>query len=263
MKIAVAGTTVTAYKCLVCLDTGTQIYKEPAPANVYGPDAGFDVTYARPCPNCGGTSAKYEDTTGIPEQFSDASFSKFNFEAYKDKAQAEKIRKLVDSMVSNFKPWEQRGKGLYLWSTTPGSGKTYLACSVARSIALMRRDLRVKFVTVPKYLELVAEGSKQERGLIDPSAIFRECEVLVLDDIGAQKDSKSGWEREKLFELINSRSCLVTIFTSNMDIGDLNIDDRTKSRVMTQGIQIHMPEQSIRDEKALDDNDEFIKTVMR
>ena len=35
------------------------------------------------------------------------------------------FKKVPLSFVNNYGAWQNKGKGLYLWSNTPGSGKTF------------------------------------------------------------------------------------------------------------------------------------------
>lgn len=89
-----------------------------------------------------------------------------------------------------------------------GTGKTHLAVSIARSVP-------GAFVT--NTAELLAEIRKAFDG--PPTDLFERCltvPLLVLDDVGQQKDSV--WVWEQLYILINRRyeSLLPTIFTTNV-----------------------------------------------
>lgn len=56
--------------------------------------------------------------------------------------------------------------------------------------------------------------------------------------------------KQELFKLINARmeSRKVTLFTSNVEPSELNVDDRTISRIESTSIVLSMPEKSIRKE---------------
>lgn len=160
-----------------------------------------------------------------PPEYCSADLTKFNFEAYKSRM--ENFRKIVTNFVNEFSRWEKQGKGLYLWSKTTGSGKTFLACCLARSL-MMKYDLQMRFITAPDYISVVGDSYKRDRGEMDSSEVYRECKLLVLDDIGAQADKD--WQRQELFRLINKRmeDGNVTIYTSNMSTDNLNVDARTQ-----------------------------------
>ena len=71
---------------------------------------------------------------------------KFDFDIYQ--RDMSKLRDLCTTFLNHFQKWEMAGKGLYLWSKTPGSGKTFLACCLAKSV-MMKYDLQMRFVTAP------------------------------------------------------------------------------------------------------------------
>lgn len=239
-------------RCSICGDTGWEIYK--ASTLAYGEP--MELDFARKC-KCTG-NLRITDRTGVPEEFSDADLHKFNFSAYS--VDIGKIERLAWSLVNDYNKWEAHGKGLYLWSKTPGSGKTFLACSIAKMV-MIKFDKKMRFITAPDYIKLVGESYKRERYEDDSSEAYRECAVLVFDDLGAQIDKD--WQRQEIFRLVNNRigNGLITIYTSNMDIGHLNVDSRTKDRIVKSSIVIPMPEESIRQKKAKIEQERFLAEI--
>ena len=55
----------------------------------------------------------------------------------------------------------------------------------------------------------------------------------------------------------------ITIFTSNFDANDLNVDARTKDRIIKSSIVLQMPEESIRRKKADMEQQRFLQDVLR
>jgi DNA replication protein DnaC len=241
-------------ECPVCHGMGWELYT--ATVTDYGlPE---EVTYARICPRCKG-SHRAIDRTGTPKEYHDADLGKFDFGAY---AYAmTKMQDLCHSFLEHFSDWEKAGKGLYLWSKTPGSGKTFLACCLAKSL-MMKYDLQMRFITAVDYINTVGDSYKRDRGEADPSEVYRECRLLVLDDIGAQADKD--WQRQELFRLINKRmeDGNITIYTSNMSTDGLNVDARTRDRIVKTSIELQMPEESIRKKKAAGEQREFLKSII-
>ena len=236
--------------CLICGGSGWEMYS--APAEIYG---GKMAQFAKKCSKCGGK--RDEDVSGIP--FSECDIHRFDFKAYP--VSIDGIKKIALSLVDNFEKWQNSGKGLYLWSKTPGSGKTFLASCIARSL-MLKHNLSVKFTEVPSYANHVSNSYKRQAGEVDKSAIFRDCELLILDDIGSQ--ISGSWQGQELFRLINKRMSegLVTFYTSNMAPENLNLDDRTINRIIKSSITIQMPEESIRLKKARDEQEKFLKDII-
>lgn len=198
--------------------------------------------------------------TGVPPQFRGADLSKFGFDSYS--RDMGNLRKIAEDFLKNYRErWEKAGKGLYLWSKTPGSGKTFLSCCIGKSV-MIKYDLRMRFITVPDYLAKVGESYKRQPGECDESAIYRECDLLIFDDIGAQKNGE--WQQQEVFRIINERlnAGKVIIFTSNMCPEDLNLDDRTIDRIMKKSVILQMPEESIRRREAKEEQDDFLKGIL-
>ena len=240
--------------CPVCHGMGWQL--ETRTVFDYGPAK--ELVYAVPCKKCTGYRRVY-DQTGVPDEFREADIGKFKFDSYsKDMS---KIYKLAVSFLQDFPKWQNAGKGLYMWSKTPGSGKTFLSCCIAKSV-MIKYDLQMRFITAPDYIAAVGDSYKRERGELDTSSIYRECTLLILDDIGAQADKE--WQRQEMFRLINNRMerGLITLYTSNAPVENLNVDDRTKDRIIKTSVIFNMPEESIRRIKAKNEQNEFLRNII-
>lgn len=240
--------------CPVCGGSGWELYN---PGEI--PGYGIPQDFRRSCTRCG-MKMRSQDMTGVPPQFGDADLSKFGFNSYS--RDMENLRRIAEDFLKNFRErWEKSGKGLYLWSKTPGSGKTFFSCCIARSV-MIKHNLRMRFITVPDYLAKVGESYKRQRGECDESAVFRECDLLVFDDMGVQRDGE--WQQQEMFRIINERTNAgkVTIFTSNMCPEDLNVDGRTIDRIMKNSVVLQMPEESIRRKEAKEEQDSFLKDIL-
>lgn len=93
--------------------------------------------------------------------------------------------------------------------------------------------------------------------------LYKECDVLVLDDIGAQAGSK--WQEQELFNLVNKRMehGKITIYTSNMDANALNVDARTRDRIIKTSIVLQMPEENLRKKKAAAEQQSFLQMILQ
>lgn len=167
----------------------------------------------------------------------------------------------VDSFKRQFEASGERVKSLYLWSRSPGTGKTTTAASLANtylikhyigSLAHDRQVLQrpVLFVDVnqlqtdynqfnrPRVPDSVAEPAAQryyktiEQAKVTP--------FVILDDVGVRENVTDGF-RGDLHSIINARvtNQLATVYTSNIPIselpmvfGEARLADRIKDMTM-------------------------------
>ncbi|MDD7026029.1 MAG: ATP-binding protein [Lachnospiraceae bacterium] len=240
-------------KCDLCKGSGWQLYR----GRVFDYGEPMDLDFAKKCPKCSGI-LRSQDRTGVPDEFREADIQKFNFTAYS--VDITKLKNIAWSMLNDYKRWSNYGKGLYLWSKTPGSGKTFLACCIGKSI-MIKHDQQMRFITAPDYISLVGESYKRERGEQDSSSVYRECSILILDDIGTQIDKE--WQRQEIFRLVNHRMAngLITIYTSNSPVERLNVEERTMDRIIKTSVVLQMPEESIRRKKARNEQNQFLEAI--
>lgn len=172
------------------------------------------------------------------------------------------LEKLAGSFWKNYNQWEAKNKGLYLWSSTRGSGKTFLACCLAESVQLKYRK-KIRFVSTPEYLDKVTESFKRDQTQQDILYAYRNCDLLVLDDFGSEKQGE--WQNQELFRLIDYRmnNGKPLIVTANYAIAALKCDGRIIDRLNKLCIPIHFPEMSIRQQKANEENEKFIQEMLK
>jgi DNA replication protein DnaC len=156
----------------------------------------------------------------IPKRYQHCTFA--NFRAYNESLQrALEAAKLLTDRFPTASSREQLGRGLFL-DGAPGVGKTHLAVAVLKAI-VEKSAARALFYDTRDLLRVI-------RSTYDPSIRTTELEVLrpvmtadllVLDDLGAEKTSE--WVEETMNLIVNTRynERRVTIFTSNyLDIPD-------------------------------------------
>jgi DNA replication protein DnaC len=200
------------------------------------------MTMTMPCPLCDDTGWKpaagvegrvvrcdcWRDRIGrdrladsnIPKRYQHCTLS--NFSAYNESLEraVEKARVVADGFRQE-RTREQVGRGLLL-EGQPGVGKTHLAVAVLKQI-IATTAARGVFYDTRDLLRVI-------RSTYDPSIRTTEfdvlrpvmtADVLVLDDLGAEKTSE--WVDETMNLIVNTRYSerRLTIFTSNyMDIPD-------------------------------------------
>ena len=249
--------------CPKCHGSGWELYtvSPQAVEDVYGIDNKGCQEFARKCTRCFGITKDTYDATNVPDAYRDCDIGKFDLTVYKTLPKS--LAEINKSFVYDFKEWARKNMGLYLWSKTAGSGKTFLACCLGKS-AMMRHGLTLKFITAVDYINKVSESyTLQQQGITNlPTQPYFDADLLILDDIGTQLDKP--WQNQEMFRLINDRlqNGRPTIYTSNFPIDKLGVDERIKSRIMATTVNIPMPEESVRNKKAAQSQTDFLARVL-
>lgn len=131
-----------------------------------------------------------------------------------------------------------------------GRGKSGLAVALLR--ALVERGASGLFVVVPDLLERIRRTYRTrdaaEASEADVMASLYDVEVLVLDDLGAERTTD--WVQERLFLVVGHRhdAHRRTILTSNLDLAELGerLHKRTASRIDELSEVIHMQGPNLR-----------------
>ena len=211
--------------------------------HVYGNDDTTMLDYGEPCPYCNGGQAFVEglmQKANIPETYYDVDMDKFDWTVYGTDISKQKT--LAEKWILQHKQFQEQGFGLYIWSRTRGSGKTYLASAICNSMMKTHRR-RTKFVNVAQLIDI----SQEQDGLQQLS----DAEVLVLDDLG-QSGTRTDWINDLLYNIFEGRGNRkrLTIVTSNISPQELQIDDRIADRMNQQMIELKLPEVRVRSAKA-------------
>ena len=214
---------------------GNYIYSE-------APD-GLMVDFAEPCPYCNGGQVFVEhlrEKANIPETYYDVDMDHFDWSVYG--VDMSKQKALAEKWILEHDTFRKEGMGLYIWSRTRGSGKTYLASAICNSMMRTHRR-RTRFINTAKLIDV----SKEPDGIDQ----LIKAEVLVLDDLG-QKGTGTDWINDLLYTIFEERGNRkrLTIVTSNISPAELQIDDRIADRMNQQMIELKLPEKRIRSMKA-------------
>lgn len=128
-------------------------------------------------------------------------------------------------------------QGLVLNGPT-GCGKTWQAFAAWRTVA-QRTGCRAYALSMPAYLDSLRPGRTPWLPLEDAEA----AELLLLDDLAAERPSE--WTVELVYRLIDARwnACLPTIVTVNAPKGELRarLGDRIASRLNGLGRIVSWP----------------------
>jgi DNA replication protein DnaC len=145
----------------------------------------------------------------IPRRYAHCELSNFEIHGDTQRAAHQKAVRLVEQF-----PIVDRG---LLFYGDAGVGKTHLAVALMRE-AIVRKGARAVFYEVRELLKLVRDTYRDstEMSELDVLKPVLETELLVLDDLGAEK--KSEWVDETLGLVINTRYSerRLTVLTTNL-----------------------------------------------
>lgn len=206
---------------------------------------------------------QYLDTK-IAQKYQDASLKRFQYNISNLQPKWQNVlkrnKKYAVNFVKKFKQIKDNGKGYYLFSKTPGSGKTMLACCILNG--LKRHNITTQAITTIDFLKRIKQTFDQDR--VSESSIINPLlaiDVLLLDDCGSER--YSDWTTEQMFHVINSRynAGKITFFTSNYTVDDLSCDDRIQSRINDMSVQVMMPEMDIRNLISKENERDFLNKI--
>lgn len=198
-----------------------------------------------------------KERSRIPPEYKDMMAKDFKWGIYGVNLNKEQGKIL--QYITRYEEFREKGMGLYIHSGTKGSGKTMLACCVLNEIS-SRYYGSVKFVNALDFLEMTKKGFNYDNPEVETLYI---CKTLVIDDIGAQLDKE--WINTVFYRLVNDRynNHKPTIYTSNLSIDQLKMDDRIIDRIDSTSFEIHLPEKSIRREQRQREKDEIMNKETR
>lgn len=206
-------------ECVECGDSGI----------VWRPDTtgpGPDMT-APPCLCSAGVSVKKREETerwwrdSVPVRL-----NKYRLETSPRRAAADAMQAWIDTA-----PWTTGENALLIGAV--GTGKTGLAIGAMRSA--LDLGITVELIIISDWL--IKQRAVGDTGDGNPMDIASQPSLLVIDDLGTQKNSE--WVHERLYVLINRRylDCKPTIVTSNHTSLHLlrdSLGDRATSRLLEQ-----------------------------
>ncbi len=143
---------------------------------------------------------------------SDEAYSECTFER-----DDRKDPELSDTCRNYVERWEaMKGAGVgILFCGTPGTGKSFYACAIAN--ALLERQISALVTNFPRLLNIF-QAAKDKQRYIDA---LRQYQLLVIDDLGVERES--AYAAEQVYSVIDARyrSGLPIIVTTNMTIPEL------------------------------------------
>ena len=171
----------------------------------------------------------------------------YNFEKFlNEKGQAYKV---AYNYAKSFEQMKEDNVGLLFYGDV-GSGKTYLACSIANEL-IERKQVKVKTMNLSQVINQIQKSAFK----LDSNEIIDNLSnipLLILDDLGIERDTS--YAREQVYNIINSRYLKgrPTIFTTNLSleiIQNPNIEleyQRIYSRILEMTIPVKVTGEDFR-----------------
>lgn len=158
-----------------------------------------------------------------------------NYRGEKDKSYI-----IARNFVKEYEQMKKENIGL-LFCGTVGSGKTYLACSIANAL-IEEYMIRVK---IRNFAQIINDLQKGGFDLDKNEYIeaLTNVSVLILDDLGIERDTS--YAKEQVYNIVNSRYLKQkpTIFTTNLPYEKIqNPDDGVEyERIYSRIIEMCIP----------------------
>lgn len=217
--------------------------------------------YAARCPECNGGQAIVEmrkQKANIPAAKYDVEVKDIDWDRYFDDndkpIDLQKQQMYIEAFVRDFKEWQKEGIGLYIWSKGRGSGKTYISSGICNTL-INEYKIVTKFVSAFNLISIEKSASDDKyagRYDKDPIAELCDCDLLVIDDLGAQ--NSDNWTSNILYRILNERmeNKRITIITSNVKVDNLPFDDKIVDRINATMQNIPLPDCKVRAREAND-----------
>lgn len=147
---------------------------------------------------------------------------------------------IAKNFVEDYKKMKKENIGLLFYGSV-GSGKTYLACSIANSL-IEQYQISVKIRNFAQIInELQKGGFDFDKNAYIESLV--NTSVLILDDLGIERDTS--YAKEQVYNIVNNRYLKhkPTIFTTNLSYSQ--IENCTESveyqRIYSRIIEMCIP----------------------
>ena len=118
------------------------------------------------------------------------------------------------------------GKGITFMGQN-GTGKTHLACCVLT--AARDTEHKIECIELATYIDLYLEMFRVQDAdrieyINDQLRYIKRCHFLLLDDLGREHRSGSGWSGERVFDLMRYRynRGTPTLITTNLTLDELD-----------------------------------------
>lgn len=172
-----------------------------------------------------------------------------SFDNFIRRTGTEKMFSNSQSYVEYFDEWGE--DSLLIWGT-PGNGKSRMAAAVAN--AVHENGKNIVFQSVPELLQRIRSTFGKQGGETEADIMkaLLTCDLLILDDIGAEK--LTDWVQDIMYRIIDGRyrKKKPILYTSNIEPKQLanQLGGRTYDRILETSLIIENQATSYRREVA-------------
>lgn len=145
------------------------------------------------------------------------------FETWRETAENSQIKLLCEGYCRNFEKARAKNKGL-LFLGEPGTGKTFAAACIANRLIADGVP-----VAMTSFVNLV--GGLEAEGLEKALACMDQADLLILDDLGAERGTETAIE--KVYNIIDTRyrQGKPMILTTNLKMTEIENADIRRQRI--------------------------------
>jgi len=185
-------------------------------------------------------------------------FAECTFDAWIPRPGSEQCFRVARTYADEFTQWAERGEGL-LFTGQPGSGKSHLAAAIVN--ALIPLGKACVFRSVPALLKRIQDTYRPDSRVSESEilAVLQDADLLVLDDLGAERlvessPTRTSWAESMIYYIVDQRYCWrkPIIVTTNCDLETLEnrIGARTIDRLFEMCVLVENRATSYRKEQA-------------
>ena len=157
------------------------------------------------------------ERSGLVGEMLNKSFDNFDLDYYIDRQSMQKKIQRCLEFIDNINQ-KKKQKSLYFFGSV-GTGKTHLSLAIANQV--LSYDNSVIYKRIDDLLHIIIELKLAEKEKKDQLEILKNADLLVIDDLGAEKNSAFALNQIRI--ILEERANLnkAMIITSNLDPGSL------------------------------------------